>query len=773
MRPRTGTKGFRLGIGAAAAISVLIATSLLLSGPAASAPSTKFYSATITPATGSAGVTAPFSVTIRNCGTTAPCTRSSTQSLGSANVAFPSGLALGAVTGVSATGGKTWTASIVGNTVQLRNPGPSNTNALAPGESVTVTVTATPSSCGTYALTTQTKQSNDFSGTGNDFSRAGSEPSVTAASGPLDHFVWSSQPAASQTAGTAFNANVTAYDTCGNVKTSYNGAGASYSGLGTSPNGDSPSYAVTWSNGVGSGTFTDYRAESAVHLTITDGAVSAASSSFTVAPGPLDRFVWSPEPGASQTAGVSFGATVAAYDHWGNQKTDYAPPAAPFSGLGTSPNGTAPSYSVTWTNGVGAGTFVDYRAESNVQITVADGAVSAGTTSFDVAPGPLGFVWTTQPGTAQTAGAPFGGAVSAEDPWGNLLTGYTGASFSLTGLGTSPNGSGPNYGSVSWSGGVGTISGVKDFKAETTQLVATDGAAQAASQSFTVAAGPLASLAWTQQPTETQKQSAISPAPSVTATDQYGNPTSGAPITASLATLSGTGTFTAGSTLTATTNGSGVAAFGNLAITDVGEYQLVATSANSVQATSAGFLVANQVSPCTGSCTASGSAKNNTDTSASVTGASTGSLAVSVILNTAPPAGVCGNRPPLGAGSFVNILNSGSSDQPNFTITWTLDKSIVNLTPNNGASQFEICLGAENLQHPDGSGVTPWTQKDGTPAVPVFNPILGVTLFWGILPDCPKKPIAPCVLSKNKDKAGDEVIRFYKAFPWDGNHFGV
>ena len=368
------------------------------------------------------------------------------------------------------------------------------------------------------------------------------------------------------------------------------------------------------------------------------------------------------------------------------------------------------------------------------------------------------------------------------DAYSNTISSYDGASFTLCpqndtsycGLHSSPNGTNPSYGSVSWLNGVGTLTGITDFDAETTQLTASDGSIHSPSSSFTVVHGALTNLAFVQQPTETVKSSPIMPAPSVVATDTWGNTISGATVNLdNLVKLSGTGVFgpPPGST-SATTDATGTATFGNLSITDVGEYQLHATS-NGAGATSSAFLIANQINPCHGSCNASGSVNNNTTTDASVNGASTGSsLAVSVILNTAPPAGVCGNKTPLGAGSFVNILNLGTLDQPDFTITWTLDKSIVNQFTNRGASQFDICLGAEDLKHPDGNGATPWTTKDGSPAVRVDDPILGVARFWGVLSDCPKNPTSPCVLSKNKSKAGDEIIKFFKPHPWDAQHFG-
>ncbi len=102
-------------------------------------------------------------------------------------------------------------------------------------------------------------------------------------------------------------------------------------------------------------------------------------------------------------------------------------------------------------------------------------------------------------------------------------------------------------------------------------------------------------LAFTQQPTETQKGSTISPAPAVKATDTWGNVVPGATVDISqLVTISGTGGFTGSSQTSATTDASGIATFGSLAVTDVGEYKLHPTS-GSASATSIAFLIANQV----------------------------------------------------------------------------------------------------------------------------------------------------------------------------------
>ncbi len=272
-----------------------------------------------------------------------------------------------------------------------------------------------------------------------------------------------------------------------------------------------------------------------------------------------------------------------------------------------------------------------------------------------------------------------------------------------------------------------------------------------------------------QQPTETQKGVAIAPAPTVTITDAEGDPVAGATVTVALETIAGTGSLTGDSTTTVATDFAGVATFSNLKVSDVGKYKLVATS-DGATTTSSGFLIANEVVPCSGSCDASGSVPKSTAVDASATNAA-GALAVSVFAGVTPPTGACAGFVPLGAGSFVNILQTGGA-LPDFTITWQLDKSLVKKAGSPAASKFNICLGAEDLQHPDGTGATPWKTKSGGNAVPFADPDLGVTLFWGILPDCKGRPAGPCVLHRNKTNAGDVVVTFFKPAPWDGHVFG-
>jgi len=298
-------------------------------------------------------------------------------------------------------------------------------------------------------------------------------------------------------------------------------------------------------------------------------------------------------------------------------------------------------------------------------------------------------------------------------------------------------------------------------------LVAVQAADDGNTASFFDMKASYGAIQFGQQPSEVQMGAAITPAPTVTVVDADGNPVAGTTVTVSLQAIAGSGALSGNAS--AVTDSTGVATFSNLSVSDGGEYVLVATSQGAT-VTSNSFVVADQITPCSGSCSASGSSSGTTINAAALNAGSS-SLAVSVFAGT-PPAGVCDNLAPLGATAVVNFVNPASGT-PSLQVVWTLDKSLVMQAGNPGAAHFNICLGAENLQHPDGTGVTPWTTKDGIPATPVGDPVLGATLFWGVVPDCPNHgtPTGPCVLHRDKN-AGNEVITIYKPYPWDGRMYG-
>ena len=285
-------------------------------------------------------------------------------------------------------------------------------------------------------------------------------------------------------------------------------------------------------------------------------------------------------------------------------------------------------------------------------------------------------------------------------------------------------------------------------------------------------------IAFGNQPVETQKNTPITDGTNpiqVVITPPSGGVAvpDGTKVVLSLQTLSGTGTISGNVAFTS----GGVATFPNLQVSAPGQYQLVATTDGST-VTSNAFVIADQVTTCPANqaCSSSGGSASNVQVSASTSFGSNGQLGVSVIDGGAAiPSGVCNGFIPRGAGSFVNIIGGGTG---NITTTWTLAKSIVLKLGNPPAGKFDICLGAENLQ----GGTTPWLTKGGTPAIPVFDPNLGATLYWGLLPECPNPAhsvalptqgvaTGPCILQRTKN-LGNVVVTFYLPYPWDASFHG-
>jgi hypothetical protein len=345
---------------------------MLLASSSGAGTSTKFYSVGLTPNPVDAGST--FTVSITNCGATspAPCTAStvSNQTLAAANVTFTgfTPVVSGAVSVTTASGtpsSKVWTASVSGNTLQLRS-----VDVLAPGEKVSVGVTA-PTLVGTYATSSDARQSNNFSGPpGNRFVNADGDPALVVIPAALHHFVFDPIPASggsNPVAGVAYAVGVSAYDRFNNLKTNYVGPGTPSGNLNTTPVGCggtcTPSYSIgTWSGGHATFTFTPYKAESGRHVTLTDGSVSSNSNDFTVDPNVPFTLTFVKQPTQSAVGAVinatttPAGVQVQAQDRYAN----LVPGAAVAMAIGNNPGGAALSGTTPrTTNSSGVATFLD------------------------------------------------------------------------------------------------------------------------------------------------------------------------------------------------------------------------------------------------------------------------------------------------------------------------------------------------------------------------------------------------------------------------------
>lgn len=201
-------------IGTAATALVLVTLGVVApAGEAATQNKTAVASATVTDGAGNAVALSPTSPARVNI--TLANTTKQPQSFGSANITMPSGYTVcttpSPCTGVTLTGSTTGffvPVASVTNVIQLRS---STNSGVAPGSSITIQVwvSVAQASC-TTPWGVAIKQSNDFSGTGNDF--------VVNNITPGAHLAFTRQPVDSQwNVAMSPGPRVTAYDACGNV----------------------------------------------------------------------------------------------------------------------------------------------------------------------------------------------------------------------------------------------------------------------------------------------------------------------------------------------------------------------------------------------------------------------------------------------------------------------------------------------------------------------------------------------------------------------------
>ena len=218
----------------------------------------------------------------------------------------------------------------------------------------------------------------------------------------------------------------------------------------------------------------------------------------------------------------------------------------------------------------------------------------------------------------------------------------------------------------------------------------------------------------------------------------------------SLAFTSGTGTANAtlAGTVSAFTS-SGLASFSYPSTSSSGlGYTLTATAAPSnwsiAPGTSTPFDVFDFLTTCTASATCTGTASNSstagtqgaTTSSVSSSGGSGGLLEISVLTTQI----YCSGYTAASATVLSDVTGTGGTA----TVTLEIGKALVDASPNNGASFYQVCI-----QFPTSSGI-----KFTGPSGPVAPGDAG------LLPDCSSTTPAPCVSTRNKAKAGEVVITF-------------
>lgn len=146
----------------------------------------------------------------------------SSQSFASAEIVVPNGFTVTGDPSTSVAGFTAVPTTVTGLAVVLVKSAGSSAAGIQAGASLVVTVPVTPARGGcAVAWPTYVKQSNDFSGSGNDFTPADPAPTTTVGQ---DTLAFTTQPSTTQYATTMAPAPVvTVYDPCGHVATAFSG----------------------------------------------------------------------------------------------------------------------------------------------------------------------------------------------------------------------------------------------------------------------------------------------------------------------------------------------------------------------------------------------------------------------------------------------------------------------------------------------------------------------------------------------------------------------
>ena len=210
-------------------------------------------------------------------------------------------------------------------------------------------------------------------------------------------------------------------------------------------------------------------------------------------------------------------------------------------------------------------------------------------------------------------------------------------------------------------------------------------------------------------------------------------------ISLALASLTGFGTLSGTGTVTGT---AGLATFGNLSVDAPGTYRLQATAPGAQPATSVPFTVQQVAIQCFEDVDCAGSlatSRSQVDAAAFARpGTDAGFLQLS--FNT-------GFRPDCaGYEEYSSDWALVLAPDRQKLVTYTIDKRVMNASPNNGASFLQMCFAA------------PFTFATRAGAPPAEADVDGdghTDWYYATLPDC---GAPPCVASRHKDRAGSGVI---------------
>ncbi|MEW5759556.1 MAG: fibronectin type III domain-containing protein [Candidatus Thermoplasmatota archaeon] len=297
-----------------------------------------------------------------------------------------------------------------------------------------------------------------------------------------------------QTAGVAFDINVTVHDAYGNIATTYTGTINFTSTALPSPDGTKPvlpdNYTfVAGDNGYKSFplNITLYKNETAM-IIVMDNVTSTINGTITITvmhglANKLNLIA-----GKEQIAGEPFNVTVIAFDNWNNTVLNYSGRVELSGNAEDAPDGTKPNYGPAYTynastdNGTYNFTVILYKAQKYIWIKANDTAGISGIIGEINVTHNLVYelnLRTTDGSAEVEAGLGFAIEVMAWDEWHNIVLNYAGTVSITSTAGNAPDGTPPTYPSPYefnlTDQGVHIISGIALFKAEEdVEIYATD-----------------------------------------------------------------------------------------------------------------------------------------------------------------------------------------------------------------------------------------------------------------------------------------------------------
>jgi hypothetical protein len=414
--------------------------------------------------------------------------------------------------------------------------------------------------------------------------------------GGVDHL--SVAAPSSATAGSAFTVTVTALNSSNGVDTGFHGMVhfASSDGQAGLPS----DYTFTTGD-AGVHTFTNLttlKTAGSQTLTASDTTTGATSGTATVTvnPGAASKLSFGTQPGNSLTGQpITPAPTVRVLDAYGNLETGDNSDSITMA-IGTNPGGGTLSGTNPVTVSAGVATFSNLSINNpgnGYTLVASSGSLSSATSNAFNETAPSATHYTVTAPSSATAGSAFTVTVTALDANNHVATSYTGTvHFSSS---DTQAGLPANYTFSTGDAGVHTFTNAVTLKtAGSKGVTSTDTVNSSITGSASVTVNPAAAnhLAFSQQPTNTNAGSIITPAVTVQVFDAYGNLETGDNTDSVTIAI---GTNPAGGTLSGTTTvtvSGGVATFSNLSINNAGNgYTLVATSGSLASATSNAFNI--------------------------------------------------------------------------------------------------------------------------------------------------------------------------------------